>query len=189
MVVSPLEKFKGLPIPEQSIGEWQAYLEFIEAYFRNRKIDKPMIVEIGVGTNAQKRFYEELLGYNHIGIDIKPKRNPDIVGDSGKSATLDKLEGRLKGREINLVYIDAYHSYSAVKRDYELYSPLARNIIVLHDVMLKEYENTVGKFWNELVAENREAQDRTFITFAGYHRERFGQGTGLILLETMEEES
>lgn len=194
-----LDKIKEFPMPSQSVGEWQAYLEFIETYFRNRNIESPTIVEIGVGRGRQKRFYEELLGYTHIGIDNWVGRNraaqPDIIGSSRDPATLDKLKEKLKGREVNLLFIDDGHEYSEVKEDYELYSPLAKNIIVIHDIVLEEHQNTVGKFWNELIVENREAQDRTFITLAGYYpspyhnfcgpsvKRQFGQGTGLILIE------
>lgn len=180
-------------MPSQSIGEWQAYIEFIETYFKNRRIKSPMIVEIGIGRGRQKRFYEEILGYDHIGIDFRDEKNPDIIGDSKDSATLDKLKEELNGREINLLYIDGGHAYLEVKNDYEIYSPLAKNIIVIHDIVFKIHEDTVGKFWEELITEakKRKIQDRTFITFMGFYtgknkkKHSFGQGTGLILLEDM----
>lgn len=180
-------------MPSQSMGEWQAYLEFIETYFRNRGIKKPMIVEIGIGRGKQKMFYEDILGYDHIGIDRKRTRKPDIRGNSRDPATLNKLKKKLNGRRINLLYIDGGHTYSALKADYELYSPLVKNIIVIHDIVFKDHEDTVGKFWEELIyqAKKRRVQDRTFITLMGFYTEKnkkvhsFGQGTGLILLEDM----
>jgi len=193
-----LDKIKDFTMPSQSVGEWQTYLEFIETYFRNRNIESPMIVEIGVGRGKQKKFYEELLGYNHIGIDFKREKKPDIVGNSRDPATVDKLKEKLNGREVNLLFIDDGHEYLEVKTDYELYSPLAKNIIAIHDILYKQWQNTVGKFWNELIVENREAQDRIFITLAGYYpslchdfcrpsiKRQFGQGTGLILLEDLD---
>ena len=193
-----LDKVKDFTMPSQSVGEWQTYLEFIETYFRNRNIESPMIVEIGVGRGRQKRFYEELLGYNHIGIDHMWKKKPDIIGDSRDPVTLGKLKEKLNGREVNLLFIDDGHEYLEVKRDYEIYSPLAKNIIVIHDILYKQWQNTVGKFWNELIVENREAQDRIFITLAGYYpspchdfcrpniKRQFGQGIGLILLEDLD---
>lgn len=195
-----LDKVEDFTKLSQSMGEWRIYLEFIEAYFRNRGIRKPMIVEIGTGWGRQKWFYEELLGYSHIGIDRDRRLgNPDIMGDSRDITTLDKLKERLDGREVNLLYIDGGHTYSAVKGDYEIYSPLVRNIIVIHDIVLKKAQNKVGKFWNELIAENIIAQDRTFITLTGYcnpfrsrgrgrkyEKDVLGQGTGLILLEDLD---
>lgn len=196
-------------MPSQSMGEWQAYLEFIDVYFRNRRIKKPLIVEIGIGFGNQKRFYEEVLGYDHIGIDILnhrqsaevgaenvTKSHPDIVGDSKDPLTMTKLIEKLDGREVNLVYIDGGHSYEGVKKDYELYAPLAKNIIAIHDIVLKEQKEQTGRFWRELMAKAAKSkiQNKTFITLTGYYTLRhhteysFGQGTGLILLESMNKQ-
>lgn len=193
-------------MPAQSMGEWQAYLEFIDAYFRNRGIKKPVIVEVGIGYGRQKRFYEEVLGYDHIGIDIRRGRSqkevrkgdvalsrPDIVGNSQDPKTMLKLKQMLKGRCVNLVYLDALHKYEALKKDYALYARLAKNIIVIHDIALKVLGNETGRFWRELMAKaaKSKVQDRTFITLTGYytikydHEHSFGQGTGLILKEDM----
>ena len=196
-----LDKVKDFTKLSQSMGEWRIYLEFIEAYFRNRGIRKPMIVEIGTGWGRQKWFYEELLGYSHIGIDRDHRLGiPDITGNSRDITTLDKLKERLGGREVNLLYIDGGHTYLGLKKDYEMYSPLAKNIIVIHDIVIEELQNRVGKFWNELIAKNIIAQDRTFITLTGYcspfghggvgrkyEKDVLGQGTGLILLEDLDE--
>lgn len=190
-----LDKIQDYTKLSQSIGEWRFYLEFIDTYFRNREIKKPVIVEIGIGLGRQKRFYEQLLGYEHIGIDIRADRKPDIVGNSNDPKTLGKLKTRLKGRDVNLLYIDGGHLYHILKKDYELYAPLAKNIIVIHDIVLEDLKSTCGKFWKELIAENIKVQDRTFITFTGYcspfgpgakgrkyPNDILGQGTGLILL-------
>lgn len=187
-----LDKIKDFTKLSQSTEEWRIYLEFIETYFRNRGIKKPMIVEIGVGFGQQKRFYENLLGYQYIGIDILWARKPDIVGDSRDLAVLDKLKEMLDGREVNLLYIDGGHKYSNIKSDYEIYSPLVRNIIAIHDIVLELHQFTVGKFWKELIAESMETQDRTFITLTGhcipYGKKKvyLGQGTGLILLQDLD---
>ena len=193
-------------MPAQSMGEWQAYLEFIDAYFRNRGITKPMIVEVGIGYGKQKRFYEEVLGYDYIGIDQKKGRakgtvrnsdpalsRPDIVGDSRSPKTMDKLMEMLDGRPVNLVYIDALHKYTALKRDYEIYAPLAQNIVAVHDIVNKVLAKETGRFWRELMAKaaKSRAQDKTFITLTGYytskhdHEHSFGQGTGLVIKEDM----
>lgn len=192
-----LEKIMELPIPAQSVGEWRAYLEFIETYFRNRNIENPMVVEVGIGRGRQKRFYKELLGYNHIGIDFDKRKNPDIVGVNGDPTVVDKLKERLRGRDVHLLFIDDGHSYEEVKNDYKLFSPLAKNIIAIHDIIFEEHQNTVGRFWDELVSENRDAQDKTFITLTGYYpslhhkyvgfrsqiKRQLGQGTGIIIIE------
>lgn len=190
MIESLLDKIKALPKPCQDFYEWQAYLEFIDAYFKNRGIEEPAIVEIGVFTNKQKMFYEKLLRCYHVGIDIDPKTKADIIGDSKDPATLARLKAMLGGRDVNLLFIDGGHSYESVKRDYEIYAPLAKNIIVLHDILF--YNKSVTRFWNELVEGNRGKRNKTFITIGTWHNNpRKGlppntdwrMGTGLILIE------
>lgn len=194
MTTSLLDKIKSLPKPCQDAYEWRTYIEFISAYFKNRGIDNPTVVEIGVFTNKQKRFYEELLGYRHIGIDIDPKTKADIIGDSQDPATLNNLKAELGGQPVNLLYIDGHHGYESVKKDYETYAPLAKNIIALHDVIF--YKRSVAKFWRELIDGDRGKRSKIFITIEDWHNNPrkslppgtdWQMGTGLILIEKMEE--
>ena len=65
--------------PAQHPGEWRAFLEICESYLRKHKIKNPVVVELGVYENKQKRFYEQFLGAEHIGIDKRSKRcTPEI---------------------------------------------------------------------------------------------------------------
>ncbi|GAG26087.1 unnamed protein product, partial [marine sediment metagenome] len=57
----------------QSIPEWRAFLEYVYGYFRARDIKRPVVLEIGSEDNYQRRFYEELLDAEYIGIDNNPK--------------------------------------------------------------------------------------------------------------------
>jgi len=154
--------------PAQGVFEWRLFLEFIEAYFKNRSIKNPVIVEIGTRKNKQKAFYEELLGAVHIGIDISPRHSqPDILGDSHDERTLGTLKKMLNGRPVNLLFIDGDHNYEAVKRDYELYAPLVENIIALHDISSPKHG--VRIFWKELKCIKKTV--------------RIGWATGLIIIE------
>jgi len=174
-----LSKMRAMPSPLQDMREWQTYIEFIETYFRNREIKNPIVVEVGTYKNKQKIYYKDLLGYRHIGIDINHRRRPDIVGDSRDPATVNKLKEKLEGQPINLLYIDDGHEYLDVKGDYELYSPLAKNIIALHDVL--RYESII-RFWNELIEENsRNPRGKIFITIRSAHKGGV-VGTGIILI-------
>ena len=142
----------------QSALEWQYFLEFADGYFKARGIEHPVVVEIGVMYNAQKQFYQELLGAEHIGIDVYPGANPDILGDSHDPATVEKLKGRLAGRSIDLLFIDGDHSYDGVRRDYEIYRPLAGHLVALHDIsgvpVVPAEIVQVMRLWNELLAVN-----------------------------------
>jgi len=138
----------------QSALEWRSFLEFTDAYFRARDILRPVIVEIGVLSNAQRPFYRELLNAEHIGIDVLDQApgRPDIVGDSRAPETLEKLRARLAGRPIDLLFIDGNHLYEYVKFDYENYGPLARHLIAFHDVVSTEggIEVEVNRLWREI---------------------------------------
>jgi hypothetical protein len=129
-----LSKLSKLPAPFQNTNEWRTYLEFVSAYFQNRDITVPTVVEIGVYKNQQKAHYQTFLNARHIGIDINPDFHPDICGDSSDPATLTRLKTMLGGDPIDLLFIDGDHNYSSVRRDYELYSPLVNHITALHDI-------------------------------------------------------
>ncbi len=70
--------------------------------------------------------------------------------------TRTRIEALLKGRKIDVLMIDADHSYDGVKRDYDLYSPLLADdgFIAMHDVILNRFdpEIEVHRFWDELKA-------------------------------------
>jgi predicted O-methyltransferase YrrM len=74
--------------------------------------------------------------------------------DSHKHSTVSELRQKLQGQEIDLLFIDGDHTYSGVKRDFQLYAPLVKRngLIVFHDILYhpKIPQCKVNKFWNEL---------------------------------------
>lgn len=141
--------------PAQNPPEWKMYLEFCEMYLTRRGIQNPLVVELGILHSNQKKFYEQILGATYIGIDIKDDRSrPDILGDTHHRRTLRALKDKLAGREIDILFIDAGHSYDAVKQDFEMYSPLCSGIVAFHDIETgregRMRRNQVWKFWDEL---------------------------------------
>jgi len=121
--------------PGQNAKEWQYFLEFVDYYFRTRGIKHPVIVELGVRGGCQRCFYEQLLGAKYIGIDIDDKYSkPDILGNTHDPETLRRLRGMLGDNLINLLFIDADHSYASVKEDFETYEFLVQNMVAFHDV-------------------------------------------------------
>lgn len=136
--------------PGQNIKEYRFFLEFLEAYFKNRGIANPIIVELGVRGGCQKRYYEQILGAKYIGIDIEDTYSvPDILGNTHDPQTLATLKDLLGGQPINALFIDADHAYESVKKDFEIYEPLVKNIIAFHDI------KTVGfgviELWPEII--------------------------------------
>ena len=165
--------------PGQWPKEWQFFLEFVDGYFKNRGIIRPTVVELGTCRNNQKIFYKELLGAKHIGIDISNEfGEPDILGDTHDAKTLAMLKTKLAGRQINLLFIDAAHSYGDVKKDYEMYSPLVKNIVAFHDIMTPQFQ--VRVFWKELIENER---DYTEVFFYKWSFRKYQYGIGLIVKE------
>lgn len=139
--------------PWQEIGEWRYYLEFCCAYFETHEISRPVVVELGIASNRQKRFYEELLNADHIGIDINPRRCPDILVDTHSNEAKKLLLEALEGRTVDLLYIDAGHLYKDAKMDLEAFGPLSKHLVVLHDVCHsdpKRPEVQVKRLWDEI---------------------------------------
>jgi len=140
--------------PGQNAKEWEFFLEFAERYFKDKNIGNPIIVELGVRMGCQQRFYEQLLGAKYIGIDADETHSkPDILGNTHNPETLKRLKGLLAGKPINLLFIDADHSYDSVKKDFEIYGPLTRHIIAFHDIRTEQVH--VRLFWEELLNDNR----------------------------------
>lgn len=159
----------------QWISEWRCFLEFADAYFKSRNISNPVVVEIGIASNSQKPFYRELLNAEHIGIDINYEEgHPDIAGDSRDPETRKKLETLLAGRPIDLLFIDGDHTYEVVKSDYEVYAPLTKHIVAIHDIRTPSTPNGVKRFWDELTANEKM---NTMMEIRNYGR----PGIGLIL--------
>lgn len=74
--------------------------------------------------------------------------------DSHSEPTLDTVKEILNGEKLDILFIDGDHSYSGVRKDFEMYKSLVRSggMVVFHDInyipQLPECE--VYKFWNEL---------------------------------------
>ena len=137
--------------PLQNKDEWRTYLEICESHLKEHKIKNPLVVELGIWKGKQRPFYEQLFGATYIGIDRSKKRcRPDIQGISTDPKTLERLEEKLAGRSINILFIDARHEYKNVGGDFKMYGPLCNDIIAFHDVNYP----SVMRVWNELKIES-----------------------------------
>ena len=166
-----LQKFNELFAESRGVlyqreEEWRQFLETVESYFENRGIAHPVVVEIGTAQGKQKRFYQELMGAEHIGIDNA--WTADIMADSHDSQTTRELKRWLSHRPIDLLFIDGGHAYNSAECDYRFYAPLTKHLIALHDIFLTGSagdalgEIGIGRLWAEIIEKEK---GNTYLTF------------------------
>jgi len=74
--------------------------------------------------------------------------------------TFDEALEEFADGSIHLLHIDGYHTYEAVKHDYETWLPkLADNgVILLHDIMVRHSQFGVYRLWEELMRQHPAVQ-------------------------------
>lgn len=82
-----------------------------------------------------------------------------ILQDSHKVETVRAVAKILKGRKIDLLFIDGDHTYGGVKRDWDWYVPMVRpgGLVALHDIVFHQNipECQVDRLWMELRNQHR----------------------------------
>lgn len=80
-----------------------------------------------------------------------------LHNDSHAPATLQQLQTILNQQPIDFLYIDGDHTYSGVKQDFEMYSPLVRKggIVAFHDIITRTEQHDVHILWNEIKSQFR----------------------------------
>jgi len=171
--------------PNQIYYEWKTYLQFVQEYFKKRGILKPVVVEIGTQYGRQKAHYEKFLDAAYIGIDISDKLSrPDILGDSHNPETMVKLMAILGERKINLLFIDATHTFKDVLMEYLFYGPLVEDIIALHDI---RHEKEVGMLWEDIQKREKDDPNITFMSIGTWGRGWCELGIGIIIKHNKDE--
>lgn len=79
-----------------------------------------------------------------------------VPQNSLHASTREAVRVALRGRKLDLLFIDGDHSYGGVRSDFEMYGELVapEGLIVLHDICMTPDNwgdgNEVGLFWKEL---------------------------------------
>lgn len=135
--------------------------EVIWFYDYAKKIGPKVIVEIGIKEGGNLKILSTLLDSTGliVGIDKRedlPWKMDDavcevahIIGYSQAPEVVMKLVGQLKGRAIDILFIDGDHSYEGMIGDFNTYGPLVRTggIIAVHDIF---YLEGVARAWEDI---------------------------------------
>ncbi len=76
-----------------------------------------------------------------------------IVGDSHDRAVLRQVEGWLDGRQADVCFIDADHTYAGVAADFRNFRPFVREggLVVFHDILIHpQFAVGVSQLWEEI---------------------------------------
>ncbi len=88
----------------------------------------------------------------------RPEQSVHVIrADSHAVSTVEDVRRRLPEGEVDFLFIDGDHSYEGVRRDFELYSPLAADgaLVAFHDIVQSRPggqgdPGDVPVFWSEL---------------------------------------
>jgi predicted O-methyltransferase YrrM len=85
-----------------------------------------------------------------------------IRGDSRAPNTLRRVRD-VSASLVDLLFIDADHTYEGVRSDYEMYAPLVKSggIVAFHDIVPGPPENVGGvpEFWAELTGDGANSEE------------------------------
>jgi predicted O-methyltransferase YrrM len=112
---------------------------------------------LGGATSSVRNRYPEWRARLYRGFGRDNQSVHVIRADSHDVSTVEDVRRRLPGGKFDFLFIDGDHSYEGVRRDFELYSPLAESgaLVAFHDIVPSVPDGhgdpgDVPVFWGEM---------------------------------------
>ena len=156
--------FDGSQIMEEFITAW----EKIDEYYKTKKPNELSFLEVGAWRGLWGIAFCEYCKLNNIKgkyvtITLIPQdsnnqhlyKSLDYIQESGIPSSLVNLstldsDALPKVKDIldsyNIVFIDAGHKYEEVMNDIRKFKPLAKDILLFHDIRPKEANESIGVY-------------------------------------------
>lgn len=150
-----------------------SYFAFCESVKTNALVTKCFAVDTWEGDEHSEKYDENVF------TSVKVFNDSHYQGFSTLlRKTFDEALADFSDHSIELLHIDGFHSYEAVKHDFETWLPkVSRNgVILFHDITVKERGFGVHKFWQEL--------KETYPFTAEFHH---SHGLGVLFMEAPKE--
>lgn len=159
----------------QKKDEWKIFIDFILSKKHKIKYGLEIGTNFGGTFSTLCQISEEDAVLISLDIDCYPYVNIEtreniiksfsnknqtihiMTEDSHDASSLLKVENILQNNKLDYLFIDGDHSYSGIKKDFEMYSNFVKDggIIVVHDIMSHHSKIVkVFKFWEEIYKEN-----------------------------------
>ncbi|MGE3779440.1 MAG: class I SAM-dependent methyltransferase [Pirellulaceae bacterium] len=169
-----------------NMAAWQVRQEFEAMVTLVQQAAPARIMEIGTAKGATLLCWCRIASTQVISVDLeggihgggyptikqllyreftcgRPGVRLDLFQDNSQvKATRQKVESVLGGEKLDVLFIDGDHSYTGVKTDFDLWSPLVRagGLILFHDIL--PHTNVahceVDRLWNELRQHHRHTE-------------------------------
>lgn len=168
---------------QQGLESSRGSVEYVATYNWMKEHSLNGFIEVGSAWGASFHIWATLIKGKKVSVDMEPlgqypqnftmermnQRNEiwkkhftdvyPVIGDSHATTTVDKVAEALNGDLVDWLYIDAEHTYEAVKSDFQMYKHFVRSggYVGFHDIrmMIADSGNNgpgCGVYWNEIVA-------------------------------------